>query len=166
MAVRLRAFIGEDETHEVEVHGRGHLFEVTVDGVTQTIDVRKLESDFYSLLLDGRSYEVSVEGDDEEFEVRHGAFMRRVRLQDPLRAASSAALDTRGRAVVAAVMPGRVVRLLVEEGDEVAKGQGLLVLEAMKMENEVTAPRDGVVTALRVRQGDKAESGEELAVVE
>ncbi|RMF76124.1 MAG: biotin/lipoyl-binding protein, partial [Acidobacteria bacterium] len=62
-------------------------------------------------------------------------------------------------------MPGRVVKLLVEAGQEVAEGQGLLVLEAMKMENEVTAPRAGTVERLPVAAGDAVEGGQLLAVI-
>ena len=164
--MRLRAHVGPDETHEVEVHAKGETYEVTVDGTLRVVDARKLESNFYSLLVDGRSYEVSVEGDDEEFEVRHGAFLRTVRLVDPLRAASGAELADTGRAVIEAVMPGRVVRLLAEAGQEVEAGQGLLVLEAMKMENEVASPRAGTVSAVKVAQGETVETGQILAVVE
>ena len=164
--MRLRAFLGEDETHELEVHAQGDVYEVTVDGTVHVVDARKLESNFYSLLVDGRSYEVSVEGEDEEFEVRHGAFLRTVRLVDPLRAASGAALADTGRAVIKAVMPGRVVRLLAEEGQQVEAGQGLLVLEAMKMENEVAAPREGTVSSIKVTTGDTVETGQELMVVD
>jgi biotin carboxyl carrier protein len=164
--MRLRAHVGDDETHEVEVHARSDVYEVTVDGKVHQVDARKLESNFYSLLVEGRSYEISVEGDEENFEVRHGAFQREVRLVDPLRAAAGADLAAGGRAVIQAVMPGRVVRLLVEEGDEVEQDQGLLVLEAMKMENEVATPRAGRVTSIRVNPGDRVETGEELILVE
>ena len=164
--MRLRAHVGQDETHEIEVHASGETYEVTVDGTVYVVDARKLESNFYSLLVGGRSYEVSVEGDEEDFEVRHGAFLRTVRLVDPLRAASGADLGDTGRAVIEAVMPGRVVRLLVEEGQEVEPGQGVLVLEAMKMENEVAAPRAGTVSSLKVAQGETVETGQLLAVVE
>jgi biotin carboxyl carrier protein len=158
--------MGQDETHDIEVHANGETYEVTVDGKLHVVDARKLESNFYSLLVKGRSYEVSVEGDDEDFEVRHGAALRTVRLVDPLRAASGAELGDTGRAVIEAVMPGRVVRLLVEEGQEVEAGQGVLVLEAMKMENEVAAPRAGTVSTLKVAQGETVETGQMLAVVE
>lgn len=164
--MRLRAYVGRDETHEIEVHAKGEAYEVTVDGTVCVVDARKLESNFYSLIVDGRSYEVSVEGDDETFEVRHGASLRTVRLVDPLRAASGADLADTGRAVIEAVMPGRVVRLLVEEGQQVEAGQGVLVLEAMKMENEVASPRAGTVSTVKVAQGATVETGQILVVVE
>ena len=63
-------------------------------------------------------------------------------------------------------MPGKVVAILVEPGAAVARGQGLLVIEAMKMENEVAAPRDGTVQEIRVQPGQTVEAGELLAVVE
>ena len=63
-------------------------------------------------------------------------------------------------------MPGKVVAVLVNEGDTVAKGQGLVIVEAMKMENEVRAPGDGEVKELRVKTGESVESGQVLAIVE
>ena len=165
--MRLRAFLDGDQTREVEVRRRGDLYEVAVDEVRHTVDVRKLEGDVYSILFEGRSFEVSVEDDGDAYTVRHGGAARTLRLVDPLGATASAAMVATGRAVVvSAVMPGKVVRLLVEEGEDVEEGQGLLVLEAMKMENEVTAPRAGRIGALRVEPGQQVETGEELAVVE
>ena len=74
--------------------------------------------------------------------------------------------DLVGDDSVRAVMPGRVVRILVEEGVEVKKGQGLLVIEAMKMENEISSPRDGKVGEVHVREGQTIEGGADLVLIE
>jgi len=95
-----------------------------------------------------------------------GGRTHRIRLLD------ERALRARGRAVgagdreVRAIMPGKVVAVLVEVGATVEPGQGLLVIEAMKMENEVPAPRAGTVKELRVQPGQAVEAGELLAIVE
>jgi pyruvate carboxylase subunit B len=70
------------------------------------------------------------------------------------------------RGVLRAVMPGRIVRLLAQPGDAVRRGQGVVVIEAMKMENEIPSPRDGTVAKVLVSPGDRVESGAELAVIE
>ena len=70
------------------------------------------------------------------------------------------------RGVVSTAMPGTVVATMVEEGQEVEKGQVLLVLEAMKMENQIVAPQKGRITSLKVKKGDKVNSGEVLCKVE
>ena len=79
---------------------------------------------------------------------------------------AGAAAGARGKERVSAQMPGRVVALLAAEGDEVKAGQGVVVLEAMKMENEILADRDGVVRKLFVAEGQPVESGEPLFELE
>jgi biotin carboxyl carrier protein len=90
-----------------------------------------------------------------------------VELTDPLSAKRRRREDeTSGSGVIKALMPGRIVRVMVEEGAIVTKGAGLLILEAMKMENEIQAPFDGTVTKLLVQPGVTVESGAELAHLE
>ncbi len=161
------AIESEGRVHDVEVDRRDGLFRVVVDGVERLVDARKLEADFYSIVTEGRSYEVSVEPDRSGYRVRHGASKRDVRLTD---AAREAREDRRasgsGPESVVSVMPGKVVRVLVREGDEVHAGQGLVVVEAMKMENEIGSPRAGTVAAVHVEPGRAVETGALLVVVE
>jgi biotin carboxyl carrier protein len=70
-----------------------------------------------------------------------------------------------GAGTITASMPGRVVKILVEPGDKVQQGQGVLILEAMKMENEIKAPKDGVVSSISVREGESVESGAMMAEI-
>ena len=164
--MKLKGFVGEHE-HDVEVQPTDGGFRVTVDGEEKTVDAATLESFFYSLIVDGRSYEVSVrETEPGLFVVGHGGHRQEVRLIDPRMAAAGAALGASGPAEVRAVMPGRVVALLVSEGDPVAEGQGLIVLEAMKMENEVKAPRPGTVRRLSVAAGQTVQAGAAIALIE
>jgi biotin carboxyl carrier protein len=91
-----------------------------------------------------------------------------VRVRDPKRARGQAGAGAQGggRATLAAPMPGKVVRVMCAEGDEVSAGQGLCVVEAMKMQNEVQSPKAGRVAELRAREGQTVNAGETLAVVE
>jgi biotin carboxyl carrier protein len=156
-----------DREYDVDVERHDALFRVTVDGVERLVDVRKLEADFYSILTDGRSFEVSVEREGNRYHARHGATQRVVSLTDATRRGRE---DLRaaghGPSAVVSVMPGRVARVLVAEGDEVAVGQGLVVVEAMKMENEIGAPRAGRVSAVHVEAGRAVEAGTTLLVLE
>lgn len=135
-----------------------------VDGVPFEVDARLLEPGVLSLLVQGRQYRcvlddsaVLVDGRRYEFEV-----------DDPR------SLGGRGRAggglsgprPVKSPMPGRVVRVLVAAGDEVAEHQGVVVIEAMKMQNELKAPKAGRVARVAVTAGDTVDAGKVLVVVE
>ena len=118
----------------------------------------------WSILIDGRSYAVTILG-MREISVNGRVF--HVDVFDPreLRGRRSAA-DNRGPQAVAAPMPGRVIRVLVEPGQEVAADEGLIVVEAMKMQNEMKAPRAGRVTAVKTAAGATVSAGDVLLVIE
>ena len=156
---------GERE-HEVTVERRDGLFRVVVDGTEHLVDARRLEADFHSIMMAGRSYELSIEPDGDRYHVRHGASQRTVSLTDATRRAREGLSKAHGPETVVTVMPGKVVRVLVAEGDEVEAGQGLVVVEAMKMENEIGAPRAGRVKSVDVTPGQNVETGARLVVLE
>ncbi len=151
---------------EVTIERRNGTYSVEIDGVQYEVDSHKLEADFYSILTGGRSYEVSVEATRDGYRVRHGAAEQLVTLSDPGRQAREELADSKGTAAVVSAMPGKVVRVLVSEGDTVEAGQGVIVVEAMKMENEITAPRPGRVSSIAVQPEQIVESGAELLVIE
>jgi biotin carboxyl carrier protein len=160
------AFV-DGSSHDVEVRPTEGGYQVNVDGEERTVDTARVNESIYSLIIDGLSYDVSVRRVDREVvAVKHGGFRREVRVLDPASAAARKSAGFSGPAEIKAVMPGRVVSVLVEPGQEVRAGQGLMLLEAMKMENEVTASRDGVVQSLKVSPGQSVEAGSILAVVE
>ncbi len=162
--MKIQAQVGT-EIHDVTIEQHDGLFTVELDGTRHVVDAKPLEGDFFSILINGTSYEISVEPDGDAYHVRHGASAETVRLVDPSRVAREA-LIAEGEQHVATVMPGKISRVLVEEGDEVEAGQGLVVVEAMKMENEIASPKAGRVTSVRVRPGQAVESGATLVVVE
>jgi len=149
----------------IQVERDDRLYVVDIDGQSHVVDARKLEGDFYSLLTAGRSYEVTVEYRADAYHVRHGAAEQVVRLTDPGRKAREGA-RTPGPERILTMMPGKVVRVLVAAGDAVSAGQGVVVVEAMKMENEITAGRAGNVQSVEVKPGQSVEGGALLVIIE
>ena len=147
---------------DVTIERENGTYVVEVDGVRHEVDSHKLEGDFFSILTGGKSYEVSVEATRDGYRVRHGAAEQLVTLSDPGRQARDARSDEQGPERVLSVMPGKIVRLLVTEGDAVEEGQGVVVVEAMKMENEIAAPKAGRVSSISVEPDQTVEGGAEL----
>jgi biotin carboxyl carrier protein len=157
----------EGRTLRVEVGGRDGRYTVSVDGRTLEVDLAESGDGFSSLLVDGHCYEVGVLPRPGGFEVTLGA--RSVAVEVGAAAAGAAARVSRhgaGPLRVAAPMPGKIVRVLVVPDQEVAAGDGLVVIEAMKMENELRASRSGRVSEVAAREGQAVESGALLVVVE
>jgi len=167
------AMVGE-ELHHVELtRGPAGAVTATVDGRAYSLSLTEPQPLVFSILSDdGTSHEAIVEVKPGRCRVRLG---RRVfDVSDAAQGnpgygvlrAGGAKRESGGRTSVRAAMPGRVLRVMVAPGQKVTARQGLLVLEAMKMENEVTAPRDGVVGQLKVAQGVTVENGDLLVVLE
>jgi len=119
-----------------------------------------------SLLIQHATAEVSVTSRGEDFAVSVGGRTHRLRLLDERAQRRAGRGVTDGAKEVRAAMPGKVVAVLVEVGTTVERGQGVLVIEAMKMENEIGAPRAGKVTEVLVKPGQAVESGELLLRIE
>ncbi|MBI3698508.1 MAG: biotin/lipoyl-binding protein [Acidobacteria bacterium] len=149
--------------------------EIVIDGRPRTLDLdeatpadaREVEPGVYSILIGERSYEVKIEPGEDCYYAAVNGRRYAVQVRDPRRLARArGALQAAGRQKVASPMPGKVVRVLVAEGAEVSAGQGLVVIEAMKMQNEIRSPKAGRVVALRVSEGAAVTGGETLAEVE
>ncbi len=163
--MKFAAKVGET-VYEIVVTRIDAEYVVTFDGVAHVVDARKLEADFYSILYEGKSYEVSVENSGPKYLVRHGAYEQVVELADASRGGREELHKRSGPESIDSVMPGKVVRVLVQPGDEVDAGQGLVVVEAMKMENAIDAPRAGRVKSVDVSPGQTVETGSRLIVLE
>jgi len=129
--------------------------------------VRQVEPGVYSVLLNGESFQVRVISTQGGMTLEVNGRRFAAEVLDPRNASrkSRAQLGT-GRQNVNALMPGKVVRVLVQQGDVVEPGRGLVVVEAMKMQNEMKASRPGRVVEVRVRDGDTVVAGEALVVLE
>ena len=163
--MKLSAKVGS-HVYEVVVTREDGRYIVVVDGERNDVDAQKLEGDFYSILTDNRSYEVSVESRRDGYDVRHGAAQQRVVFTDPGRRAREDDHGGDGPLEILSQMPGRIVRVLVAEGDTVEEGQGIAIVEAMKMENEITTDKAGKVTKIAVEPGQTVENDGLLAIVE
>lgn len=145
-------------------------YEVTVGATPYHVDAAELRNSLWSLRLDGVHHEVAVRPAGEgtwRVAAREAAWTAEV--ADPLTHLArqvQAASGGRRRQRIAAYMPGRVVSILVQEGDEVRAGQGILVLEAMKMQNEILAEHDGTVTRILVEAGQSVDGGAPLFELE
>jgi biotin carboxyl carrier protein len=138
---------------------------VRLEGETIEVDLANAGHRFFSLLVDGRSHEVGIVREDEVYRVYLDARAVTISLADAARALASPRPREEGPARVTAPMPGRIVRVLAEAGRAVAAGDGLLVVEAMKMENELRAPRAGRIVRVAVSEGQAVEAGALLMVV-
>jgi biotin carboxyl carrier protein len=140
---------------------------ITIDGQPLAADVVEVEPGVYSALAGGRSYEIQVkDGVDGGADVYVNGVHYAVKVRDPRRARRRGGHQRAGRQNVAAPMPGRVVRLLAAAGDQVQAGQGIAVVEAMKMQNEIKSPKSGTVVEVKAAPGETVGAGQTLAVVE
>jgi biotin carboxyl carrier protein len=163
------AKLGE-RTYTIEIEEVDNcLYRVAIDGSEFMVDGRRTGRANYSLIVDQRSFEVDVDVMDDEYRVLVDGRSYRIHLVDERRlrlGGLQADGAARGRQEVSVPMPGKVVAVLVSEGDRVEKGQGLVIVEAMKMENEVRSPIAGEVKQIRVKPGETVGAGKVLAVVE
>ena len=132
-----------------------------------TVDAVPLAEGSYSLLIDGSSFDVTIHRSLGHYQVTVNGVAFEVALRDPkqLRHQTGAGEDLDGPASVTAPMPGKLVRLIVAEGDSVKEGQGVAVVEAMKMQNELKAPKSGTVERLCVVEGQAVNAGECLLTI-
>ncbi|MDT4954504.1 MAG: hypothetical protein QOJ02_2642 [Acidobacteriota bacterium] len=160
---------GEKRTLEIKHDGTRVIAEV--DGRHYEVEARTPQPGVYLLLNDGLIYECRVDypkAKRETLGVTVGTHAYAITLADPkrLRSAQSSGSQTNGTAQIVAPMPGKVVRVLVESGASVEAGAGIIVVEAMKMQNELKSPKAGKVTTLNVAAGATVNAGDVLAVVE
>jgi biotin carboxyl carrier protein len=160
------ATVNEQEI-EIEV---GQDREIRVNGERYAIDFHQLpDGGLVSLLLNNLSYEAVVEAREDVWEVLLRGELYSVTVQDEraYRLAKARGGDTavHGDAILKSPMPGIIIATPVAEGDVVQKGDKIIILESMKMENELRSPRDGVVTRVQVKPGDGVEKGQVLVVI-
>lgn len=154
---------------EVEIVDRAGKLDVTING--EPADFRYDEVDKegqVALVMDDRGYAVSVAGTRNDYHVTLAGHAYAVEIEDERERAAHAAERERskGGGVVKAVMPGVVVELCIAEGDIVTEGQPLLILEAMKMQNEIGAPSEGRVKRIHCTAGQAVSAGAKLIDIE
>jgi len=159
-----------DREHRLEVRSDRDGLRVRLDDQEILVDLLRVDATLYSLLIGGRSFEVDLLEVEEAFMVLVDGQPFRVEIQDEqerrLRAAVGKEAARAAKRAVTAPMPGKVVKLLVKPGDAVKAGDGVIVVEAMKMENELKAPTPGTVKEIRVAEGKAVTAGDVLVVIE
>src|SRR5690349_6356013 len=158
----------EGKTHKVDLSRGEAGWHCTLDGSPVNVDAVLTRPNVISVIIDGVAYEVKREIalNDTYVWVRSARFKTDVRDPRSLRSRRAAAGAGEGPQKLLAPMPGKVVRLIVKEGDEVEAGKGILVVEAMKMQNELKATKSGTVQKICVAEGAAVNAGDVLAIVE
>jgi biotin carboxyl carrier protein len=166
--MRYTAIIGGEE-RIVEVTPAASGYRIAIGEQVLAIDAVHLQGYALSLIVGTRSYRCDIEpGKDGRVTVLVGDHVHQLEILDERKLRmrrASGKFSLEGPQRVDAPMPGKVVRVLIKVGDEVQEGQGLVVVEAMKMENELKSPKAGKVTELRAVEGAAVESGAKLAVI-
>lgn len=158
-----------DKRRIVELGREGQRWRVHLDGQPVETDVAELAPNIFSILLSGRSHEVRItQGADGRIKLHVANQEFTAEAFDPRAwsGRSHRALEAKGRQEIVAPMPGKIVRVLVKAGDKVEAAQGLLVVEAMKMQNEIRSPKSGVVERIMAREGQPVNAGEVLAWID
>jgi biotin carboxyl carrier protein len=168
--MKLRATI-QDVELDVEIRRDAGKVFANVDGREYQLVARQSPSGVTLLSAAGEVFDCRVEGQPlsgQAFYIFVGADQYAVTLIDPkrLRGAAASSAHADGAAWIVAPMPGKIVRVLVAEGASVAAGAGIVVVEAMKMQNEMKAPKAGTITTLKVEVGSTVNGGDVLAVIE
>jgi len=158
----------EDKQFLVEIIDEKH---VSVDGKIYNVDFETVSGQpVFSLIVDGKSHEAYVQESDETWQVLMRGQLYPVKVEDErekrLRAAAGGGVAETGEFHLRAPMPGLVVAIPVTDGQEVKKGQVLLILESMKMQNELKSPRDGKVSRIRVKPGESVEQKQALLSIQ
>lgn len=157
----------EGKTRSVELERVGQRLRCLLDGKPIEADAVEVAPRIYSILIGGQSLETRVEPSSAGLRVSVAGFEFAATIRDARqwRRHRGERLDAEGRQQVLAPMPGKVIRVLVKTGDAVEAGQGLLVVEAMKMQNEIHSPKTGTVERLLAAEGQTVNAGEILAIV-
>lgn len=168
--MKLKAEI-ENEHYEIEIKREGEKISAGINGREYELEASQPEKDTFLLKFENRIFEIYVTPrtkPDEPFKVKLANKEIEIALFDPkrLRGAGIAAGGADGIAEIKTAMPGKLVRILAKEGSEVQAGDGVLVVEAMKMQNEMKSPKDGIIKEIRFEEGATVNAGDILAIIE
>ena len=160
----------DDENYVLHLQQNGTASDYKVSGVVNasgTASVVETSAGVYSVLLGERSLTIHLAQKGDEIEVWAGLQRHRISIQDARdRSSGGKKSSAAGPQEIRAQMPGKVIKLLAGVGESVRAGQGVIVVEAMKMQNEMKSPKDGVLSKIAVEEGATVAAGETLMVVE
>jgi biotin carboxyl carrier protein len=153
----------------VDLERDANRWRISLDGHLVDADAVEIAPNTYSILLNGKSHEIRVTPTPTgALTLQTGPHEFTAEVIDPRawRGRRQGAIEAEGRQQILAPMPGKIVRVLVQTGEAVQVGQGLLVVEAMKMQNEIRSPKSGTVERLLVKEGQPVNAGEILAWID
>jgi biotin carboxyl carrier protein len=161
---------------DVNLEGRRHIVELThagdrpqwkINGREVAAGALEISRGAYSVIVDGGSFEVQVDDSSTGLRIVADGFEYSAAIENSreLKKNRAGAAEAQGRQNILAPMAGKIVRTLVQAGDQVQAGQGLVIVEAMKMQNEVRSPKSGTVERLGVVEGQTINPGDVVAVV-
>ena len=159
----------DDKQYEIEINDDDR---ITIDGELVELDFKSMSKGqpIYSLILNGKSYEAMIELTDEGWQVMLRGQMYMIDVEDErqrrLRMATGDTSTQSGELKLKAPMPGLIVDVPVEAGQEVEKGDNLVILESMKMQNEIKSPRDGKVARVNIKAGDSVNQNQVLLILD
>ncbi|MGA3211169.1 MAG: biotin/lipoyl-containing protein [Terriglobales bacterium] len=156
------------QPHRLELQRSGTTFACTLNGKPVQVDAVLSRPSIVSLLIDGKSYEVKRELTPADMHIWVNGARYSAEIRDPrsLQSRRSGEKSAAGPKKLTAPMPGKVLRVLVKEKDAVEAQQGVIVIEAMKMQNELKSPKPGVVQKILAAEGATVNPGDVLMVIE
>jgi len=156
-----------DRTRNLEIERHGEQFQIRIDGRVVAADVKQVQPEVYSVLIDGAAFEARIECRASELRVQIDGREFFIAIADPRqwRRDRNQIAAAEGYQQIVSSIPGKVVRVMVRAGDAVEAGQGLLVVEAMKMQNEIKSPKAGKIERIAAQEGQTVNAGEVLAVI-
>lgn len=156
--------------HEVEIKRDGKSLTAEIDGRVYEIEASEPEPNVYLFKHANKIYQIFVsprEKPDAPFAVNLGSQHYEIKIFDTKRLrGSGSGGQIEGSSEIKTAMPGKVVRVLAEAGAEIKQGEGVIIVEAMKMQNEMKSPKDGIVKEIRCAEGATVNAGDVLAVIE
>lgn len=160
-----------NEKHEIEIKRDSEKVFARVDEREYEIEASEPEPNIYLFKNEGRIYQIFVSPQTDfaaPFKVNVGNHQLEIKTFDPKKLRGSGVLNAKadGIAEIKTAMPGKLVRVLTQVGAEIKAGEGVLVVEAMKMQNEMKSPKDGIVKEIRFSEGATVNAGDVLAIIE
>jgi biotin carboxyl carrier protein len=154
-----------NEKHEIEIKRDGEKVFARIDDREYNLEASEVEPNVYLLKNDNQIYQIYVAPNGM---VNLGNHQFEISITDPkrLRGSNAAGANATGISEIKTAMPGKLVRILTEIGAEIKQGDSVLVVEAMKMQNEMKAPKDGIVKEIRFAEGATVNAGDILAIIE
>jgi biotin carboxyl carrier protein len=162
--------------YEINIDGKDYRLELNradgrwscrLEGREIEVDAVLVQTDVLSLRIGNRSYEVKSESTKDDIHLCVGGARLAAEVRDPRSwRGRMRAVDSHGPKKLTAPMPGKIVRILVSQGEQVEAGAGVLVVEAMKMQNEIKSPKKGMIQRILVREGAAVNAGDVLAIVD